>query len=644
MRDKVVSAAEAVAIIRPGDMVATSGFVGVGTPDAIFVALEERFLATGQPRDLGLLFAAAPGDGKEKGLNRLAHDGLIRRAVGGHWSLVPKLGKMAADGLIEAWNLPLGCVSQLFREIAGRRPGLLSRVGIGTFVDPRHGGGKLNAISAQDLVRVMEIDGQEWLFYQAIPVDVAIIRGTTADPDGNISMEREALILDNLAIAMAAKASKGFVIAQVERLAAADALPAKQVVVPGVLVDCVVLAPAEHHAQTYATAFSPAFSGQLRVPLDRIPPLALDERKIIARRCAMELPMGGVVNLGIGMPEAVAAVAKEENLLQQVTLTAEPGIIGGLPQGGLDFGAAINPSAIIAQNQQFDFYDGGGLDLACLGMAQADGQGNVNVSRFGGRFAGAGGFINITQNARALVFAGTFTAGGLRVEAGEGTLRIAQEGRSHKFVAAVEQVTFNGKLAASAGQRVLYVTERCVFRLTPSGLALVEVAPGIDLERDILALMDFRPIIADPKPMDERLFRAAGMGLEAMLLDRPLADRFAFDPARAILFIDFAGYRVQHMAQVEAVREQVRSLVEPLGRKVAAVIDYDGCTIDPTIAEAWFDMARDVQSRFYDKASRYTTSAFMRLKLGDALQRREMAPHVFETAAEEAARFRPTAE
>ena len=375
MRDKVVSAAEAVAIIRPGDMVATSGFVGVGTPDAIFVALEERFLATGQPRDLGLLFAAAPGDGKEKGLNRLAHDGLIRRAVGGHWSLVPKLGKMAADGLIEAWNLPLGCVSQLFREIAGRRPGLLSRVGIGTFVDPRHGGGKLNPISAQDLVRVMEIDGREWLFYQAIPVDVAIIRGTTADPDGNISMEREALILDNLAIAMAAKASKGFVIAQVERLAAADALPAKQVVVPGVLVDCVVLAPAEHHAQTYATAFSPAFSGQLRVPLDRIPPLALDERKIIARRCAMELPMGGVVNLGIGMPEAVAAVAKEENLLQQVTLTAEPGIIGGLPQGGLDFGAAINPSAIIAQNQQFDFYDGGGLDLACLGMAQADGAG-----------------------------------------------------------------------------------------------------------------------------------------------------------------------------------------------------------------------------------------------------------------------------
>jgi len=638
IRDKVVSADEAVAIIRSGDMVATSGFVGVGTPDAIFAALEKRFLASAEPRDLGLLFAAAPGDGKDRGLNRLAHRGLIQRAVGGHWSLVPKLGRMAADNLIEAWNLPLGCISQLFREISGRRPGLLSRVGLGTFVDPRLGGGKLNSISTRDLVRVMEIDGREWLFYESIPVDVAILRGTTADPDGNISMEREALILDNLAIAMAAKASKGFVIAQVERLAAMDALPARQVVVPGALVDCVVLAPPEHHVQTYATAYSPAFSGQLRVPMDRIPPLPLDERKIIARRCAMELPMGGVVNLGIGMPEAVAAVAREENLLDQVTLTAEPGIFGGIPQGGLDFGAALNPSAIIAQNQQFDFYDGGGLDLACLGMAQADAQGSVNVSRFGDRFAGAGGFINITQNARALVFAGAFTAGGLRIETGDGSLRIAREGRSRKFVTAVEEVTFNGGLAAATGQRVLYITERCVFQLMQAGLALVEVAPGIDPERDILALMDFRPIMTDVKPMDDRLFRTAAMGLDAILLNRPLAERFTLDAARSTLFIDLTGYRVRREEQVEAVREQVRSMVEPLGRKVKAVIDYDGCVIDPVVAETWFDMVRDVHARFYDKASRYTTSAFMRLKLGDELRRREMAPHVFETAG------RPTAE
>jgi propionate CoA-transferase len=346
----------------------------------------------------------------------------------------------------------------------------------------------------------------------------------------------------------------------------------------------------------------------------------------------MELPMGGVVNLGIGMPEAVAAVAREENLLDQVTLTAEPGIFGGIPQGGLDFGAALNPSAIIAQNQQFDFYDGGGLDLACLGMAQADAQGNVNVSRFGDRFAGAGGFINITQNARALVFAGAFTAGGLRIETGDGSLRIEREGRSRKFVTAVEEVTFNGGLAAAAGQRVLYITERCVFQLTPAGLALVEVAPGIDPERDILALMDFRPIMTDLKPMDDRLFRTAAMGLDAILLNRPLADRFTLDAARSMLFIDLTGYRVRREEQVEAVREQVRSMVEPLGRKVKAVIDYDGCVIDPVIAETWFDMVRDVHVRFYDKASRYTTSAFMRLKLGGELRRREMAPHVFETA------------
>ena len=637
MRDKVVSSAEAVAIIRSGDMIATSGFVGVGTPDEIYVALERRFLETGRPRDLGLVFAAAPGDGKERGLNRLAHDGLIARAVGGHWSLVPKLGKLASGGSIQAWNLPLGCVSQLFREIAGRRPGLLSRVGLGTFVDPRHGGGRLNAKSTDELVTLMEIGGREWLFYEAFPVNVAILRGTTADPEGNVSMEREALLLDNLAIAMAAKASKGFVIAQVERLAAAGALPAKQVTVPGILVDCVVVASAENHLQTYGTPFSVAFSGQLRVPLDRVPPLALDERKIIARRCAFELPMGGVVNLGIGMPEAVAAVAQEENLLQQITLTAEPGIIGGMPQGGLDFGAAINPSAIIAQNQQFDFYDGGGLDLACLGMAQADAAGNVNVSRFGDRFAGAGGFINITQNARRLLFAGTFTAGGLKVEAtGEG-LRIVQEGRSRKFTSAVEEITFNGRRAAEAGQPVLYVTERCVFRLTAEGLELAEVAAGIDIERDILALMDFRPIVRDPRPMDPRLFRPEPIGLEAQLLGRPLSDRFSLDADRGIMFIDFAGYRVRSVREVEEVRAEVERRCAPLGRKIEAVIVYDGCSIDSAVADAWFDMARDVQARFYEKATRYTTSAFMRLKLGDALTRREMAPHVFETAAEMAA-------
>jgi propionate CoA-transferase len=298
-------------------------------------------------------------------------------------------------------------------------------------------------------------------------------------------MEREALTLDNLAAAMAAKNSRGFVIAQVERIAAAESLNPRKVQIPGILVDCAVLAEAKNHLQTYGSPYNHAFSGRQRVPLDRIEPMALDERKVIARRCAFDLPLGGVVNLGIGMPEGIAAVAAEERILKYLTLTAEPGIIGGIPQGGLDFGAALNPEAVIQQNQQFDFYDGGGLDLACLGMAQADGNGNVNVSRFGRRLAGAGGFINISQNAKKLLFAGTFTAGGLNVAIEDGKLVIAREGRSRKFIDKVEQITFSGVYAAETGQPVFYVTERCVFQRTSDGMELIEIAPGTDVERDI---------------------------------------------------------------------------------------------------------------------------------------------------------------
>jgi len=634
MRNKIVSAAEAVAVIRAGDTVSVAGFVGIGTPDELLIALETRFRETREPAGLTLVFAAAPGDGRDRGLNRLAHPGLVKRAVGGHWSLLPKLAKLAMDGEIEAYNLPLGCIAQLYRDIAARRAGLLSRVGLRTFVDPRQEGGKINARTTEDLVELLTVGGQEYLLYKAFPIQVALIRGTTADTAGNITMEREALTLDALPAAMAAKNSGGLVIVQVERIAQEGSLDARRVQVPGVLVDCVVLAQPENHRQTYATQHSGALSGQIRVPMDRIAPLPLDERKVIARRAAMELPPGGVVNLGIGMPEGVATVAAEEKVLRLVTLTAEPGVIGGMPQGGLDFGAALNPEAVIQQNQQFDFYDGGGLDLAVLGMAQADGQGNVNVSRFGGRLAGAGGFINISQNARKVVFTGTFTAGGLVTAIEDGRLRIVHEGRSRKFIEQVEQVTFSGSLAGETGQPVLYVTERCVLRRTAAGVELTEVAPGIDIGRDILAHMGFRPIVRDPKPMDARLFQPEPMGMDAMLLGLSLAERISFDAERNTLFINWEGFQVRTADDVELVRREVESRCRAIGRRVAVVANYDSFTLDPAVSEAFFSIITDLQQHYYTSASRYTTSAFMRLKLGASLSERALAPHVFETLPE----------
>ncbi len=510
---KVTTVEEAVGLVQPGNTVATSGFVGIGTPDALLEALGRTYQSTGRPGGLTLVFAAGQGDGKTRGLNRLAIPGLVRRAVGGHWGLVPRLGAMALSGEIEAYNLPQGCISHLYRDIAAHKPGTLSRVGLGTFVDPRQGGGKVNGRTTEDLVELITLHGEEWLLYRAFPIDVAFLRGTTADTAGNVTMEREALTLDNLAMAMAARNSGGLVIVQVERVVdQAGSLPARQVKIPGALVDCVAIAAPEHHWQTYATAYSPAFSGEVQVPLESMPPAVLNERKVIGRRAAMELVPGSIINLGIGMPESVAGVAQEEGVLSMFTLTAEAGVIGGLPASGLNFGAAVNTEALIEQNQQFDFYDGGGLDLACLGMAQCDRAGNVNVSRFGSTFAGCGGFINISQNARKVVFVGAFTCGGLQVEIGNGRLQIVREGRQRKFVRSVEQVTFSAAVALEAGHETVYVTERCVLRLTPDGLQLTEIAPGVDLEADVLQQMDFVPEMRKPLDvMDARLFNAAAM-------------------------------------------------------------------------------------------------------------------------------------
>ncbi len=634
MRSKIVTADEAIALIRDGDTLSSTGFVQTGFAEALLSAVERRFAATGAPRNLTLFAGAGHGDGKELGLNHLGHEGLLRRVVAGHWAMMPKVGKLALDNKIQAYNLPQGIICQLFRDLAGGKPGTFSKVGLHTFVDPRYGGGRINAATTKDIVDLVDVHGEEWLFYHVGRVNVAFIRGSTADTFGNITMEREALTLNNLAMAMAAKNSNGIVIAQVERIAERGSLPPRQVKVPGILVDCIVLAEPYEHRQTVTTQYNAAYAGEFRAPRPSLVSAVLDERKIIARRAAFELPPNGIINLGIGVPAGVALVANEEHISHLLTLTVELGVIGGIPSAGGDFGAGVNMDAVIDETQQFDFYDGGGLDMTCLGMAECDEAGNVNVSRFGGRLTGAGGFINISQNARLVVFAGTFTGNGLKVAVENGELRILEEGKQRKFLKQVAQITFNGQYAYDRGKPVYYVTERCVFRRVRRGLALIEVAPGIDVARDILAHMDFEPIIGEYTIMDPRIFSPGPMNLEGELLNLSMPERVTYDADRNILFLNFEGMYVRVAGDVKAIWDICEQRCRAAGKRVGVVINYDRFRINQEMYDAYAEMDRYFLAHYFTNITRYATSAFMRAKLGEAFSQRNIASHIFERREE----------
>ena len=510
---KVTTAAGAAKLVRNGWTVLISGSGGGhAVPEAPLAEVEGRFLAEGSPRDLSVVHVVGIGDRKGKGADHFGHEGLIKRSITSALVDSPRLVPMARDNKIESYTLPQGVLSQLMREIAGGRPGLITKTGLHTFVDPRHGGARQSESAKEDLVEVVTIGGEEWLRFKPLHFDIAFLRGTTADENGNISMEQEAIFGEMLSMAQATRSNGGIVVVQVKRLAKAGALPPKSVKIPGILVDYVVVEPGQK--QTFATDYDPSYAGELRLPLTAVTPLPFGVRKIVARRATMELSPGAICNLGAGISTGISPIAAEEGILEKMTLTNEQGFIGGAPVMGVDSGAAQNYDALVDQPYQFDFYDGGGLDIAFLSFGEVDAAGNVNVSRFADKIIGIGGFINISQNAKKVVFSGTFTAGGLEVDCVDGSLRILKEGKHPKFVSRIEQICYNAGFAESQGRSAIFITERAVLRAIDGGLEIVEIAPGVDLERDVLTRMQFKPRISPQlRRMDRRLFCPEPMNL-----------------------------------------------------------------------------------------------------------------------------------
>ena len=520
-----ITADEAACLVQEGDAILISGSGGGhAVPEALLAAVERRFLAEGKPTGITSVSIVGIGDRARLGATHLAHEGLLRRAITSALVDSPGLVQLAAENKIEAYTLPQGVLSQLMRDMAAGRPGLITKTGLNTFVDPRRQGARQSPRTPPDFVEVAEFAGEEWLFFKPVPVNVAFLRGTTADEDGNVTMEEEAVLGEMLAMAQATRRAGGVVVVQVKRMARRDTLPAKHVKIPGILVDFVVVDPEQR--QTYATHYDASYSGELRIPVEHIKPLPFGPRKVIVRRAALELFPGAICNLGAGVMTGLSTIAAEEGLLDAVHLTNEQGIIGGAPITGRDSGGGQNFAAMIEQPAQFDFYDGGGLDLAFLSFAEVDPHGNVNVSRFGDRIIGVGGFINISQNAKCVVFGGTLTAGDLDVGWARGMTVIRKEGRHKKFVPKLDQICYSADIGRSIRQVALFVTERAVFRVGADGLELIEVAPGLDVERDVIAQMGFRPRVArELRVMDSRVFEPGAMGLASHVRAKPRRHR-----------------------------------------------------------------------------------------------------------------------